>query len=282
MIYNKGKKNISKEQIFMKIIITEEQYGFIEGIAIGDDGQMKLDVKGREQKFIDTSLGKSSKNVKFEARVTTLPQSKVRVISVYKKGSVDTDFGGSMTDILKGLKGKSSSYELDSDEYSKFINRTAIFFAKEMNRMKVDSVFCMGSSSSLVKDVAFKTVEKVSNISLKFLPDSIVKSIDSLELVIPDEDIEKFGSDIMNTLRREVEKAKSRNEFEIKKIPPQYRKFFKNWIDINSEAIRDISGKDVILFDDYLTSGATLDEVCLSLKELSPKSITCFTIIKMK
>lgn len=34
----------------MKIIITEEQYGFIEGIEIGDDGQMKLDVKGREQK----------------------------------------------------------------------------------------------------------------------------------------------------------------------------------------------------------------------------------------
>ena len=266
----------------MKIIITEEQYGFIEGIEIGDDGQMKLDVKGKEQKFIDTSLGKSSKNVKFEARVTTLPQSRVKVVSVYKKGSVDKDFGGSITDILKGLKRKSSSYEMDSDEYSKFINRTAIFFAKEMNRMKVDSVFCMGSSSSLVKDVALKSVEKVSNISLKFLPDSIVKNIDSLELGISDEDREKFGEDILNTFEKIILKAKENNEFEIKKIPPQYRKFFKNWIEINSEAIRDISGKDVILFDDYLTSGATLDEVCLSLKELSPKSITCFTIIKMK
>ena len=52
----------------IKLVITEEQYGFIEGIEIGDDGQMKIDVKGVGQKYIDTSLGKSSKNVKFQAR----------------------------------------------------------------------------------------------------------------------------------------------------------------------------------------------------------------------
>lgn len=266
----------------MKIIITEAQYKFIEGIEIGDDGQLKLDVKGKEQKYIDTSLGKSSKNVKFEARVTTLPQSKVKVVSVYKKGSIDKDSDANISDILKGLKRKSNVYNIETDEYEKFINRTAIFFAKEMNRMKVDSVFCMGSSSSLVKDIALKTVEKISNISFKFLPDSIVKNIDTLELGISDEDREKFGEDILNTFEKTILKAKENNEFEIKKIPPQYRKFFKNWIQINSDNIKDITGKDVVLFDDYLTSGATLDEVCLSLKELSPKSITCFTIIKMK
>jgi hypothetical protein len=264
----------------MRIIITEAQYGFIEGIEIGDDGQMKLDVTDKgNQKYIDTSLGKSSKNVKFEARVTTLPQSGVKVISVYKKGSVEDK---SVTDILKGLKRKSSSYSISDEEYDRFINRSAIFFAKEMNRMKVDSVFCMGSSSSLVRDIAERTVAKVSNISLRFLPDSIKKNIDTLELVIPDEDIERFGSDILGSLRKEVEKAKQRGEFEIKKIQPQYRKFFKGWIEVNSAYIKSIMDKDIILFDDYLTSGATLDEVCLALKAYSPKSITCFTIIKMK
>ena len=251
-----------------KILITEEQYKFLEGVDIQPDNSIKF--TGSNKNYIDTSLGKSSKNNKFQARVTTLPESRVKVISVYKK-----ETGDDVTDILKAIKGKESKFSIDAEEYNKFINRTALFFAKEINKLPVDTVFCMQSSSPLVQDIAKKTIEKVPQ-SLKFMPDQIIKNIDNLEFFKP----ETMSDDLFNSMYKVYLKAKETGSFEIKKIPAQNRKYFRNWIEINKEAINSITGKHIVLFDDYLTSGATLDATCMVLKELSPASIICFTVLK--
>lgn len=263
--YLKNKIFINKK---MKIILTEDQYKFLEGIDILPDQSIKL--TSANKNYIDTSLGKSSSKNKFQARITTLPESRVQVISVYKK-----ETGDDVTDILKAIKGKESKFNIGVDEYENFINRTALFFSKEINKRPIDTIFCMQSSSSLVKDIAVKTIEKVSQ-SLKFIPDSIIKNIDNLELVKP----ETMSDSQFKSMEKVYMKAKETGAFEIKKIPPQNRKFFRNWIEVNEDAIRSITGKHIIIFDDYLTSGATLDATCMVLKELSPASIICFTILK--
>jgi hypoxanthine-guanine phosphoribosyltransferase len=74
--------------------------------------------------------------------------------------------------------------------------------------------------------------------------------------------------------------VKTKGEFSLKKIHPKHRGLFTDWIKINEDSIRDVTDKNIIVVDDYITSGVTLDEVCTQLLKLSPKSILCLTIIK--
>lgn len=255
----------------MKVILTEAQYNklYSEGIAISQDNKVSIDTKNNS--LIDTSLGKSSKNLKFQARKTTLPLSRVLVYSVYQK-----ETGPAVTNVLKAFKGKSDDLSMDNDQYDSFINRTAIFFAKELSKIPFDTVICMQSSSPLVKNVAEKTLGKISNRSVKYLPDAIKKSIEDLQFNKPT----SMSDAQANAMQKYVDKAKSLGNFEIKKIPAQNRKFFSGFITIPEQITRSIVGKDVVIFDDYLTSGATLDSLCVAMLEMNPKSITCFTILK--
>ena len=105
------------------------------------NGEVKFSYNQPEKaKNINTSLGKSSKNIKFNPRISTLKNSRVKVVSAYSKNT-----GGDVTDILKSIKKtKDSKYKLAQDDYSKFINRTAIFFVRYLKKQKHRFYFCNG------------------------------------------------------------------------------------------------------------------------------------------
>lgn len=224
-------------------------------------------------KNIDTSLGKSSANIKFTPRVSTLKNSKVKVVSAYSKNT-----GALVTDILKSIKqSKDKKYSISQDDYNHFINRTAIFFVRYLKNKNIDSIFVMESSSTLARDIAIKIKDMLPNTSIKFLENSVVKNIENITI---EKGEEKISDTELLGLQKLLDKAKISNEFSIKKIHPRHRKFFTNWIKVNENAIKNITDKNIILFDDYITSGATLDEACREILKLSPKSIEVITLIK--
>ena len=219
---------------------------------------------------INTSLGKNN----FTPRVTTLPQSRVKVVSAYSKQT-----GKDVTDLLKSIKKTSDSpYGIDDSDYEHFLNRTALFFFRYLKDKNIDTIFVMESSSDLAKNIALKIKKMLPDTSIRLYNNSITKNIQNLKIKIDDD------AKISQPERRAIEsiynKSKDSGVFSIKKINPKHRKYFIDWIEINRESINNITNKNILLFDDYITSGATLDEVSKELLKLSPSNIEILTLIK--
>ena len=80
------------------------------------------------------------------------------------------------------------------------------------------------------------------------------------------------------TIDKETGKVKS---WQIKSIDDKERRSIEGIFTINpkyKDIQYKISGKHVIVFDDNLSSGATLDDVCLALQALGVASIMPFTL----
>lgn len=247
-----------------------DEYFTSEDIDIQGD-RVVFNYNKSDKVNIDTSLGKSTKNIKFAPRKTTLKNSRVKAYSIYyNKG------GETSTAILKALKRtKDSRHKVEAVDYELFIKRSAIFFLKYLKKKKIDTIFAMSSSSSLVDDIVKEVRSKLSDISIKTFDNAINKNIENLTI-----DPGNLSDSEYRNLTKAVEKAKSTGKFEIKKFSGKHRRFLTNWIEVNKEVLKEVEGKNVIVFDDYLTTGSTLDEVCSTLLKLSPKSLEVFTMIK--
>lgn len=70
-------------------------------------------------------------------------------------------------------------------------------------------------------------------------------------------------------------------DWQIKSIDAKHRRSIEGIFDLNPQyqSIQyKFKGKHIIIFDDNLSSGATLDDVCLALQKLGVASITPFTL----
>lgn len=249
---------------------------FKEDVQVDDvDSNISFDYKksrDRNSEFIDTRLGKSTKKIKFTPRITTLKTSRSTVYSAYsKKASKDT------TDILKSIK-KSTGYKynLSDEEYLYFIKRTSIFFNKVLSTNPLDTILIMESSSPLIGDVVNELIKRLPHSNIKVHSKGIEKNIDTLTLERPD----KISDKEFSELERFLEKSKHEGKFEVKKVHPKYRAFFKNWISIDKYIHKDIINKNVVIFDDYITTGSTLDVICNQLIDLNANSLKVMTILK--
>jgi hypothetical protein len=232
--------------------------------------ELNFDYSNNNKDTINTSLGKTSKGVKYSPRITTLFNSRVKIYSPYSKKSSSRS-----TDILKSIK-KKSEIKMDELDYIKFIKRTAIFFMRIIRKESIDTILVMESSSTLVQDLVDEIKDKLSDKSIKVFNDSIKKDITNLRVIRPlkmsDSEFDGANNVILN--------AKENDNFEIKKIHPKHRKYVTGWIKVDDSIKKEISNKNVIIFDDYITSGSTLDAICVELKLLEPNNLFGMTIIK--
>lgn len=239
------------------------------------DGKVEFDYETNdEDSNINTRLGISSKNFKFKPRIKTLPKSGVKVLSVYQKTS-----NKETTEIIKDLKRGTPERGLSvqEDDYNSFLTRTAIFYGRVLKDMDIDTIFTMESKSSLSKDLTSKIKTILPNTTIKVLDNSIVKDIKNIKLNREGAKLSDYEYKLLGDIYNDV---RTKGEFSLKKIHPKHRSLFTDWIKVNEDSIRDVTDKNIIVIDDYITSGVTLDEVCLQLLKLSPKSILCLTILK--
>ncbi len=243
-----------------------------EGVSKIDD-KIEFDYETNDQDSnINTRLGITSKNFKFKPRFKTLPKSGVKVLSVYQKTS-----NKETTEIIKDLKRSEEERGVSENDYNSFLTRTAIFYGRVLKDMEIDTIFLMESKSSLSKDLTVKIKSILPNTTIKLLDNSIVKDIKNIKLNREGAKLSDYEYELLGNIHNNV---KTKGEFSLKKIHPKHRALFTDWIKINEDSIRDVTDKNIIVVDDYITSGVTLDEVCTQLLKLSPKSILCLTIIK--
>jgi hypothetical protein len=222
--------------------------------------------KPNNSDYINTSFGKSN----FQPRKTTLKKSKVVVYSAYSKES-----GEDTTKILKALKG-TGKVKFKPGDVENFINRSSIFFGRILRDSPIDVVIKMPSSSPLASNFTDKILEKLSHSHVLTYDDVITKDLKNISV----DTSYRFSPAEFKQLHRLVDKVKESGKFEIKKVHAKLRPALINWMMIDDSIRNKLVGANILIVDDYITSGTTLDETCSQLAKFKPASIRGITLIK--
>lgn len=78
-----------------------------------------------------------------------------------------------------------------------------------------------------------------------------------------------------------MDKNQEVKDFQMKSLDDKYRRAIEGLFEINPQYYNlqyKFKGKHIVIFDDNISSGATLDDVCLALKKLGVASITPITL----
>lgn len=136
-------------------------------------------------------------------------------------------------------------------------------------------------SSSKILSLFANQLKEQSHIET-MLPNSFVKnSVDQIQL--DEEAVSKLPEATQKQVRRVF--ANIRNlttEFKLKDVFTRFRKFIKNFIKLEHDITSHVTGKKVILMDDYHTTGATMKEMMNILFALKPTEIFVVILIKVK
>jgi len=236
--------------------------------------------------FIDTTLGVSSGTKKFNARVKrlTIPISNsspktVTIYSTYKKYSDSDDH----PNILKTMKGL-TDYKMDEGGFDKFISRTGIFYANFIlqNHIPIDIIMTVDSSHDIAIKLKNDILKRLSDKNILNLDNAMVKDVSKLELD------KTFVANMTNSqLKKSLPYQKliqfktGKYPFKLKTIPPNIRKFFTNWMVLKPEFDKIVQNKNIVIVDDYMTTGSTMYVACKTLFEShNVKSISVLTITK--
>lgn len=93
---------------------------------------------------------------------------------------------------------------------------------------------------------------------------------------------------VTNKTKKSVEsilkKAKVNGFLEVKNVPKMFLNYFSNVLKLDDMQInaKDITDKNVLIFDDLLGSGFTFTEMINNIKTFSPASVPGATIFKTK
>jgi phosphoribosylpyrophosphate synthetase len=170
---------------------------------------------------------------------------------------------------LLGIKNKFRS----SDENAKFILDT--INSIELNDIKFDIILSPNSSSAMVNFVTDTISKKYGK---PHLSGSFIKSL-------PSEITFSTGGDVLKEetliyLLNFIQKAKSIGVFNLKHIKPvQFRKYFNNLFTSVPDLVK-IVDKNILIVDDIITSGSTMNDIYKVLMAHGANNITGLTFLK--
>ena len=178
---------------------------------------------------------------------------------------------------------KSMDETLDASALQLLVNKAVMGVDKDHNLSTFDSIIYPKSSSQVLGIFANQMAMKSGTAVL--VPESFVKA--SREGIKFDwEKIEKLDPKTKAAVLKITEKIKnSDGEFKMKEIFSPYRKFISDFLVFNSEESRQVfnlvSGKRVILVDDYRTSGTSLKQMMDILLRFEPEFILATILVKI-
>jgi phosphoribosylpyrophosphate synthetase len=181
--------------------------------------------------------------------------------------------------LLKSIKDKSIQIE----DYDHLLDKAVLglFNNPHFNLIDVDVVIIPRSSSKINLDLANRIIAKIPRVLL--MSENLVKN--RLENITLDYDLIKsknLKTATIKSIEKMLRKSSVDGEFKIKKIPGQFRKFVINFLklDINDRnMINRLNGGKVLIVDDIITEGTTLNEAHRLLEKYSPKEIICYALI---
>ena len=170
-----------------------------------------------------------------------------------------------------------------TENYDRFINKSVIglFNNPYLEVRDVDLILIPESSSNLNFDLANKIKSKIPNSML--VKESFLKN-KTEEILIDYKSLLENGVNpkTIREITKSVEKFRSNDKFEIKKITPRFRRFISNFLklDLKSrEIFNRITDGKILIVDDIVTEGTTFTEMERIIQNYSPKDIILFSLI---
>ena len=242
-----------------------------EGFVVDGD---TLFFKSDEPGFINTKFGKYATMKPYEGKL-----SNGKFFAAYQKDKNNLD--KSMYDeVLRAIKGKSSKLKMDQESYNAFLNRTAAYLSKIIRDNEIDTIIKMDSASTLVTDLVNEINRRLPVYFDIHTFDKVLFKNPNVEEIFVDTGDAKLSSQ-MQTIINDLKRIHTTGQFNIKDIKlPQTRKFFRNWLKLKDNFNQYIFDKNVCIVDDYVTSGATLNEASNLLVEQGAKKVIGLAIMK--
>lgn len=229
----------------------------------------KLDIDLKSQDNIKTTLGKYG----LKPYVTTVGGLKIH--SVYAKSAKS-----GKSSILSALHALKKQKETNLDGYNKALKRAALFSYRVFKGSSIDMITSIESSSPLSHDFIGHLMQYMPNNSgFSYLKAAVKKNNDISSIKL--EDTDKISGEFKQRLNKIIQNAKEGNVFEIKKVPVQYRKFIKNWLALESKFSPKVFNKNILLVDDYLTSGTSMYAAYEILKSNGAKNVYALSLVKL-
>lgn len=237
----------------MKILTFEE---FTEAFDV-IDGKLELNA----ETGIPSKFGKGKKLTPFKK---TLEDTRITVYSLYQAKDE--------TETLKAIK----SADMQSDEMRKFLSRSAIYASRVIRPEKIDVVVTPQSSSILNSEIAQEIRKRIR---ADFFIDSF-KKVNTSKIEV-NKDHPKITPDIIKSMEKTLERTKRNGFFTVKAFAVLHRKFLKNFFELTDDRLmKKVDGKTVLIMDDIVTSGATLEEIVKTLYAHGAEKVVGLTIFK--
>lgn len=222
--------------------------------------------------YIKTGFGKFSGNKPYSAK---LPFGNFYAPYTRNKSSDSKVYDA----ILNAIKGK-GSLRMDPESYQKFLNRTAIYLKRLFMDASVDVILSMASSSKLNNDILNLVIPKLpSHVSIKRYDTAIFKNPD-LDNIWIDKEAFNLDERTVGNIQRTLDKMKERGQFKISDMHPKFRAAFRDWLKMENHVLHKIINQNVVVFDDYYTSGVSIKEASRLIQDAGAKSFTGIGIIK--
>jgi hypothetical protein len=215
-------------------------------------------------------------NLKFSSRKRKKTNIRNTECENYYAYTIDNIEG---KEFLKSIK--YIDQRISANDANLMVNKAVIGFDDEFDLTTYDTIVYPKSSSKILKVLAEQLFKKAGN--AKLIPDSFVK-LERSQIKFDDEKIETLPEKTKKEVKAVIKRIQTgEGDFHLRTIFSRYRQFIKDFMIFNSERDREnynaIENKNIILVDDFRTSGTTLKEMKKQLLTLSPKKITVFILI---
>lgn len=232
-----------------------------EGITSLDD---KLVFDYSNQEGVRVSFG--TKQIQYYPYKTKVQDNSI--FSLYQVESKDKH-------ILRALKGE-SILKVDKKDLNYFASRSAVY-AFQLIPREIDLILFSENSYYLFDKFIHNLKSKFSSQVLQ-LSQSIYKT-STQNLQIKQSTPDKYRPDLERLLTslQKKETIKLRND-----IPLKFRSYFTGYISIRDSIQSNISGKNILIIDDILTSGSTFNELFDILQLRQANNIYGLTLFKFK
>jgi len=174
---------------------------------------------------------------------------------------------------IKSLKFKDEKF-ISLEQYNNFLNKGIQGLLHTIDN-NIDIIIYPKSSSPINFDIANKIKNKLGN-NTHIAKDVIIKNeIENIKI-----DLSKISD---KTAKNLLKHSSKNNEFFLKKIPPQYRKYFSNFLKFDNDVQRTLYNKisgNVLVIDDILAKGTTINEIIKLIESFNPKTLIKYVLLK--
>ena len=147
-----------------------------------------------------------------------------------------------------------------------------------------DIIITPKSSSKILDELKNKLQAKAGNNVLLSSDIFVKNTIDNIKF---DEDkIDKLSNENKIKIKKILNKVFSKEDYKLRSLPPQYRKYVLNFMKFNSEAdkrlINAIINGRVLIVDDIVTEGTTIRNMVALLNSIGVEDVVSFALLANK